>query len=80
MSYYQFYSSKIKIKRELELDLKQTDNFQEICPSELPCLQHEENSLTTTNDRFGMSNTDNKCHANALFQAILYDLITEFQQ
>lgn len=57
-----------------------TDPFNGTFIHKSPCLQHDEGSFGINHHRIGMSNPDNKCHANALFQAILYDLITEFQE
>lgn len=43
------------------------------------CLQHTRKDLDNFDYRIGMSNPTNLCYANALFQAILYDLFIEFK-
>lgn len=75
-----FQISKLVDLPTIQSTSKQTDTFQETFRNEFPCLQHEQKSLKPFDTRIGMSNPDNMCHANALFQAVLYDLMIEFQQ
>lgn len=43
------------------------------------CLQHDDNMCSQiVSSRVGLTNPGNMCYANALYQAILYDLFTTF--